>query len=126
LTDVLRKTHRLEQVVRKTPLPNLGLIPAGDCNPHEAVALLQLRLGSLLRKSKPYFDIVLIDTPPLLDLPDAMVIGRPADGTILSLMNEVSPLPAAQAACARLRALNIPLLGAVLSGTRGTAPLGYY
>ena len=42
-----------------------------------------------------------------------MVIGRYADGTILSLMNDVSTLPAAQAACDRLRTLNIPLLGAV-------------
>jgi polysaccharide biosynthesis transport protein len=126
LTDVLRKTHRLEHVVRKTPLPNLGLIPAGQCDPHEAVALLQLRLGSLLRKSKSYFDVILIDTPPLLDLPDAMVIGRHADGTILSLMNEVTTLPAAQTACARLRTLNIPLLGAVLNGARVSAPMGYY
>ncbi|HKB06397.1 MAG TPA: AAA family ATPase [Gemmataceae bacterium] len=125
LTDVLRKTHPFEQVVRKTPLANVGLIPAGQCHPHEAVALLQLRLGSLLRKCKPHFRVILIDTPPLLDLPDAMVIGRHADGTILSLMNEVSTMPAAQAACARLRTLNIPLLGAVLNGARVHSPVGY-
>jgi len=125
LTDVLRKTHAVQDVVRKSHLPNLGIIPAGQCNPQEAVALFQLRMGSLLRKCRPHFEVIVIDTPPLLGLPDAMVVGRHADGTILSLMNEVSTLPAAQAACARLRTLNIPLLGAVLNAARVRTPVGY-
>ena len=124
LADVLRKTHAAERIGRRSPLPTLVVMPAGACHPNEAVSLLQLRLGSVLRKCKPFFDVILIDTPPL-NLPDAMVIGRHADGTILSLMNEVSTLPATQAACARLRAMNLPLLGAVLNGARLRAPLGY-
>lgn len=125
LTDVLRKTHSLPNVVRPGPLSAVCVVPAGVCNPQEAVSLLQLRLGSLIRKCRPHFDVILIDTPPLLNLPDAMIIGRHADGTILSLMNEVSTLPDTQTACARLRTLNLPLLGAVLNGTRVKAPLGY-
>jgi len=125
LSDVLRKTHSLPNVVRPGPLPSVCLVPAGVCNPQEAVSLLQLRLGSLIRKCRPHFDVILIDTPPLLNLPDSMIIGRHADGTILSLMNEVSTLPATQAACARLRAMNLPLLGAVLNGARVKTPLGY-
>jgi capsular exopolysaccharide synthesis family protein len=125
LSDVLRKTHSLPNVVRPGPLPTVSLVPAGACNPQEAVSLLQLRLGSLIRKCRPHFDVILIDTPPLLNLPDAMVIGRHADGTILSLMNGVSTLPATQAACARLRTMSLPLLGAVLNGARVNNPLGY-
>lgn len=125
LTDVLRKTYPVQSVVRKSPLPNLNIIPAGQCNPQEAAALFQFRMGSLVRKCKPHFEVIVIDTPPLLGLPDAMLIGRHADGTILSLMNEVSTLPAAQAACARLRAMNIPLLGAVLNAARVRTPIGY-
>lgn len=118
LTDVLRTTYPLERVIRKSPLSNLVVIPAGHCHPHEAVSLLQVRLGSLLQKHRSHFDVILIDTPPLLDLPDAMVIGRHTDGIILSLMNEVSTLPKAQLACARLQSLNIPLIGAVLNGVK--------
>jgi len=125
LTEALRKTYPVQSVIRKSHLPNLGIIPAGQCNPQEAAALFQLRMGSLVRKCKPHFEVIVIDTPPLLGLPDAMLIGRHADGTILSLMNEVSTLPAAQAACARLRAMNIPLLGAVLNAARVRTPAGY-
>jgi len=125
LTEVLRKTYPVESAIRRSHLPNLGIIPAGQCNPQEAAALFQLRMGSLVRKCKPHFEVIVIDTPPLLGLPDAMLIGRHADGTILSLMNEVSTLPAAQAACARLRAMNIPLLGAVLNAARVRTPAGY-
>jgi polysaccharide biosynthesis transport protein len=124
LADVLRRTYPVERVGRKTSLSNVLVMPAGYCHPNEAVSLLQLRLGSVLRKCKPFFDVILIDTPPL-SVPDALVIGRYVDGTILSLMNEVSTLPAAQAACARLRAMHIPLLGAVLNGARVRTPLGY-
>jgi capsular exopolysaccharide synthesis family protein len=126
LADVLRKTHPIQHVVRKGPIPNLGIIPAGQCNSQEAVALLQHRLGSLLRKCKPYFEVILIDAPPLLNMPDAMVIGRHCDGTILSLMNDVSTFPAAEAACGRLRTMNLPLLGTVLNAARFRAPRGYY
>jgi capsular exopolysaccharide synthesis family protein len=124
LADVLRRTHGVERVGRRTELPNLVVLPAGQCHPNEAVALLQGRLGSTLRKCKTFFDVILIDTPPL-SLPDAAVIGRHVDGTILSLMNEVSTLSTAQAACARLRALNVPLLGAVLNRARTRATYGY-
>lgn len=126
LTDVLRKTYPLLRVGRRSPMPNLVIVPAGQCHPHEAVSLLQLRLPRVLAKCKSYFDVILIDTPPVLNFPDAMIIGRHTDGTILSLMNEVSTLPAAQSACARLRSLNIPLLGAVLNGARVCMNRGYY
>jgi capsular exopolysaccharide synthesis family protein len=124
LAEALRRTASVDRIVRRSPLPNLHLLPAGVCHPNEAVSLLQLRMASVLRKCKPHFDVILIDTPPL-SLPDAMIIGRQADGTILSLMNHTSTLPAAQAACARLRAMNIPLLGAVLNGVRESTLLGY-
>ncbi len=124
LTDVLRRTCPLSSVVRKSPLPTLGLIPAGNCDPREAVSLFQLRLGSVLKKCKDHFEVIVVDTPPL-HLPDGLVIGRHADGTILSLMNDVSTLASAQAACARLRTVNIPLLGAVLNAARVRLPAGY-
>jgi capsular exopolysaccharide synthesis family protein len=125
LVDVLRKTLPLQAVFQKTPYPTLLNIPAGQCSPQEAVPLLQHRMKSVIKKCKPYFEVILIDTPPLLHLPDALVIGRHADGTILSLMNDVSTLPAAQATCARLRAINVPVLGAVLNGARVRGPRGY-
>ena len=70
--------------------------------------------------------MIIIDTPPMLNVPDALVIGRHADGTILSLMNDVSTFASAQATCNRLRTLNLPLIGAVLNGVRGRAHRGYY
>jgi capsular exopolysaccharide synthesis family protein len=126
LADILRKTHSLSKVFQKSPFPTLLTIPAGQCHPQEAIPLLQHRMKSVIKKCKPYFEVILIDTPPLLHLPDALVIGRHADGTILSLMNDVSTLPAAQATCARLRLLNVPVLGAVLNGARVRGSRGYY
>ena len=124
LTDVLKNKFPLEKAFRRSPLPTLGILPAGECDPREAVSMFQLRMASLLRKCKKYFEVIVIDTPPL-DLPDGMVIGHHVDGTILSLMNEVSNLPSAQAARDKLRSMNIPILGAVLNAARVRPPRGY-
>ena len=119
LCDVLKKTLSIDKVFRRSPLPTLGIVPAGECDPGEAVSLLQLRLASVLKKCKAIFEVIVIDSPPL-DLPDGMVIGLQTDGAIISMMNEVTNLQAAQSACARLRAINVPILGAVLNA----APVG--
>jgi polysaccharide biosynthesis transport protein len=114
LSDVLKKSLPIDKVFRRSPLGTLGIVPAGECDSREAVSFLQLRLASILNKCKAIFEVIIIDSPPL-DLPDGLVIGLQTDGAIISMMNEVSNLPATQSACARLRAINVPILGAVLN-----------
>ena len=92
LVDALRQLQAAPHVIHSGPHPNLQIVPAGESHPQEVVALLQHRLGHLLEQWRPKYEVILIDTPPLFTVPDAMVIGRHADGTILSLMNDVSTI----------------------------------
>jgi Mrp family chromosome partitioning ATPase len=115
LGELLQGTHRADEVIR--PQDELFVVTAGECDVRTALGLFQGRLAVGLETLKQQFDFVVLDAPPVLDLPDAILIGRTADGTILSTLRDVSRLPQLRAALDRLGVLDIPVLGAVLNGT---------
>jgi capsular exopolysaccharide synthesis family protein len=84
LADVIRDpASHLEQAVRRVGRFNLWVLPAG----HPEVAPYELlnspRLEALLAEARRQFDCVLIDTPPIVAVPDGRLIGRWADGFLI-------------------------------------------
>jgi polysaccharide biosynthesis transport protein len=69
-----------------------------------------------LKKLREIFDAVLIDTPPMLHLPDARVLGKHSDAVILVLRAGETTRDAAVAACQRFREDGTPVLGTILNG----------
>ena len=63
--------------------PNLFLLPAGYRRPSPAEALGSERMRDLLNKFRKRFDFVVIDTPPVLAVTDAVVLSKSADGVLL-------------------------------------------
>jgi Mrp family chromosome partitioning ATPase len=61
------------------------------------------------------FDLILIDTPAMADLPDARIFGRIADGVILVVQSGVTDRQKVRAVMARLEQDSIPVLGTVLN-----------
>ena len=59
---------------------------------------------------------MLIDSHPLLEATDTLLIGQQADAVILSALRQVSQLPRLYTASQRLQSLEIRLLGAVING----------
>ena len=70
----------------------------------------------MVERFRSQFDVVLIDTPPLLNLADARVFGRISDGVILVIRAGHVPWESAKAAEQRLRDDGITVLGTVLNG----------
>jgi polysaccharide biosynthesis transport protein len=106
--------------LHESVIPNLWILPAGRC---DRVAISQLAQDAFARLMTQIhsagFDFVLIDSSPILPVADAMLVGRQCDGALLSLMCDVSQVERVNAACARLASIDVPLLGAVVNGTRG-------
>ena len=61
------------------------------------------------------FDMVIIDTPPMLHMPDARVLGRCSDGVILVVQSTLTMRDAAAAASQRLAHDGTRVLGAILN-----------
>lgn len=94
------------------------LLPAGTGG-HDPSRLLQGdRLGQLIARLREAFDIVLVDAPPVLPVPDALLIGRWTDGAVVAVRHDSSRFPLVERAQKRLTSIGVPLLGAVVNGVR--------
>ena len=94
------------------------LLPAGTTG-HDPSRLLQGdRLGQLIARFRETFDIVIIDAPPVLAVPDALLLGRWTDGAVLAVRHDTSRFPLVERANKRLASVGVPVLGAVVNGVR--------
>lgn len=97
-------------------IPNLHLLPSGPLTIPDAPLLSNGRLASLIARLRSEYDIVLVDTPPVLQSPDARLLGRLADGVILVVRSRKTTHQDAIAALARLMTDRIPVTGTILNG----------
>ena len=73
------------------------------------------------------YDLVLIDSPPILPVPDALLLGRYADGVVMASRFDASRLPLVERASRQLSAANIPIFGVVVNGAQHQATeYGHY
>jgi Mrp family chromosome partitioning ATPase len=84
-------------------------------------------MPALLSYLRSEFDTVLIDTPPMLQMPDARVLGRMADNVIMVIRSGHTTKDAGLAATQRFREDGTSILGTILNDWNPkSAPNGYY
>jgi succinoglycan biosynthesis transport protein ExoP len=98
--------------VLETKIPNLFLLPSG--HNEDAGLLFKPELRSLLRRVRTEFDMVLIDTPPMLQMPDARLFSQHADAVIMVVAQNTAR-DAVRIACQRLSDDGSVLLGTILN-----------
>ena len=106
--------------------PSFDLISAGFLppNPHELIE--SRRMSELLEQLEAQYDLVIIDTPPLLAVSDAIPLIRRVDGVIIVSRLGSTTRDAARRLAAELDGLAAPVLGVVANGLRGRAQTYYY
>ncbi len=105
----------LEGAVRATSIAGLYVLPAGENSEGLTSLLYSDRMADLLTYFEKNFDMVLIDTPPVLNLPDARILGRMADGVILVIRAGSTSRDTALAARDRLKEDGTTVLGSILN-----------
>ena len=72
--------------------------------------------------------MIIVDSPPVLPVADALMIGRWTDGVVLAVRSDTSRFPLIERATRRLVHVGVPLIGAVVNGVPSTASSygGYY
>ncbi|WP_295577851.1 polysaccharide biosynthesis tyrosine autokinase [uncultured Lamprocystis sp.] len=115
------------EITRPTHIPNLFAIPSGPLPPNPAELLSSARMVELLALAAEKFDQVIVDSPPLLGLADALIIGNLCEGTLLTIEMASTPRGYVQGAVKRLRGARVPLLGTILTKLDARAgAYGYY
>jgi succinoglycan biosynthesis transport protein ExoP len=118
LTEVLLGEVALEDAVRPTSIDGLSFLPAGEWDGDVVKALAGEGMSQMIERLKQQFDLILIDSHPVLETTDSLLLGQHVDAVLLSLLREVSQVPRAQAAIQELGNMGIRVLGAVVNGIR--------
>jgi capsular exopolysaccharide synthesis family protein len=123
LTDLIQSADSaaavgIESVARPTRVPNLWLMPSGPGADAIPRLLYSLNFKGLLKRLRADFDLILIDTPPMMLYSDMRVIGRISDGVVMVVRANRTSRDELRSACRRLEQDGIPLLGTVLNDWR--------
>ncbi len=92
LVDAILDVGRsLESVVRRRPPLNLAILTAGRLPAAPYEALKSPRLGALLEEARGRYDFVIVDTPPLIPVPDCRLIAQWIDGLLMVVAAHRTP-----------------------------------
>ena len=115
IAELLRGEIDIEHAAQHV-MTDLDILPAGRSDSIAIRALGQDALPKLLESLSAHYDIVIIDTAPVLPVADSLLISGHVDAVILSVYRDVSKMPAVLACKERLVSLGVNLLGVVVTG----------
>jgi polysaccharide biosynthesis transport protein len=106
------------EAIHATPVRGLAVMPAGMWSDKVLLAISQGRVAELMQQLRQDYDLILIDSSPVLPVADPLVIGQQVDGVLLSVLCQVTRLTNLYAASHRIEDLGINILGVVVSGVQ--------
>lgn len=129
LTTVLIGEAELGDVLQPWRDTSLSILPAGQVPPNPSELLGSKAMSALLEQMSGTFDMVLIDSPPLLPVTDAAILGRLAGGTLVVVGADRLHRPQLRMAMESLSAAGANVFGMVLNkvarGSFGSYGYGY-
>ncbi len=125
LTDLFVRSLEPGAVVRASRVPGLSLLAAGQLPPNPPALLARPELAQVLDRLRQHYRWVLVDSPPVAAVTDALLLARHADTTLLVVQPNRVERMLAKRAVAALRKVSPNLLGAVLNAVDMKAN-GYY
>ncbi|QIE24127.1 Tyrosine-protein kinase wzc [Caballeronia sp. SBC1] len=132
LTELLTGQTDFEMAARETGVHGLHFIGSGAHPPNPSEILTSARFASLLQAFEKQFDLVIVDTPPLLAVPDAAVIASLAGSTVLVMRSGAHSEKNIADSLKKLKRAHARVVGGVLNampaksgGRKGTYDYAY-
>lgn len=115
LTEVLARQATIEESIRPTVVDGLHILPAGLLVPNVSELLGSERMKAVLAELSERYDLVVVDTPPVLAAADAEILGVQTDATLVVIRAGKTERQPAQYAVQQLRAIGARVVGGVLN-----------
>ncbi|WP_370639106.1 CpsD/CapB family tyrosine-protein kinase [Cohnella sp. REN36] len=126
LSSLLSGQCELLDAVQQTHVHNLSVITSGATPPNPAEMLASRKMDKLIADLRERYDLILIDTPPVLAVSDAQIVSTKCEGVLLVVKaGELKRGPALRAK-EQLSFVNARLLGVVLNQAKGPEAGTYY
>jgi protein-tyrosine kinase len=125
LTSYLAGDSLLEAVLVKTGVANLSIVPSGPTPPNPAELLASKRMREFLDQVSERFDLVLLDSPPVLAVTDASALASLTDGVIFVVGSGKVPFAVVRRTKTQVEAAQGRILGVVINQFESGASEGY-
>ncbi|MFW3616426.1 polysaccharide biosynthesis tyrosine autokinase [Billgrantia antri] len=125
LSEVLADKAGLEEVIRQSPINGLSYVARGKAPPNPAELLMSERFTRLLDAVSERFDLVIVDTPPILAVTDAAVIGHHCGTTLMVARFGLNPPREVDVAIRRLETSGVTVKGGILNAIERKAATSY-
>ncbi len=128
LSDYLSGQKEQDVVIQSTKMENLAFIPRGQVPPNPSELLMHHRFKSLMETLSEQYDIVLVDTPPVLAVTDAAIVGQLAGSSLIVTRFGVNSVKEVDVTLTRFAQNNVEIKGAILNcmERRRSNEYGYY
>ncbi len=115
LSNLMVGNAKASETVHKTPVPGLWVLAAGRIPPNPAELLGSQRFRDFLTSLKEHFDLILVDSPPVMAVTDAAIAANVANGVVFVVGAEMTSRNAARGAVEHLEQGRARFVGAVLN-----------
>ena len=115
MSTLLTHQDSLDHVIKPSGLKNLDVITSGPVPPSPTELIASLRMEELIDEFSARYDVVVLDSPPVLGLADAPLISALVEGVIFIIESERARRGSLKSSLRRLRTMRPVILGAVLT-----------
>jgi len=126
VSSILVGTGSAKDAIVPSSVENLDILPVGPIPPNPSEIIGSKKMGLLLSDLKKQYDRVLIDSPPISAVTDAVILAQMADSLLLVVRAGETPRQVIQHALAQVRSVNANILGAVLNAVSVGRDSYYY
>ncbi|MBW2593388.1 MAG: polysaccharide biosynthesis tyrosine autokinase [Deltaproteobacteria bacterium] len=126
LSSVLVGNVDVREAIINTGVENLDILPVGPIPPNPSEILGSRKMVDLIEGLKKDYVRIVLDSPPVTAVTDAVILAQEADGTILVIRAGDTPRQIVQNGLTQLQSVNAGILGAVLNGIKTGRDSYYY
>jgi len=116
LGDALRGSIPFDAAIRPTPVKNLDMVPAGPETENPADLLASNRMSEFIETVRQNYDLIIIDSPPILVVADALILSGVSDAMLFVAHGSALRKSDAERCKEVLRLAGLPVLGVVVNG----------
>jgi capsular exopolysaccharide synthesis family protein len=128
LTTILTSRDRtmdLNKIIQPSGIDNLSLLLSGPIPPNPSELLSSQRMRDFLSAAKQWYDMVIVDVPPMLEVTDTQVISHSLDAIVLVVKQGQTQKLGAKRAVELLKLAHANLLGYVMNDVEDDSGAGY-
>lgn len=115
LSTYLSGRGSLKELIQPLPIKNLSLLPCGPIPPNPAELISSERMRMMILKLAAHYDHIIIDSPPVINVTDPVILSTMVDGVILVVQSGKSTRELLRRAKQELAGVGAKIFGVVLN-----------